>query len=262
MVDDAAATDVPGGGAGGAPGGDANLAETSSDAGTPATGENVFETDQGPLKVTPVQHASVLFEWMGQVIYADPSEGEFAALPKADVIVITHRHGDHLKAANLTTLSKATTKIFAPASVAATLTGMPVTTMANGEVKMAGSIEITAVAMYNTTAGRLGNHPKGDGNSYVLKLGNKKIYVSGDTECTDELKALTGIDVAFLCMNLPFTMPVEDAAACTKIFAPKVVYPYHFRNGGGDLSDLGAFKTLVGNAAQVRIARWYPTQKL
>jgi L-ascorbate metabolism protein UlaG (beta-lactamase superfamily) len=202
---------------------------------------------------------------MGQVVYADPSEGPtgyFDTAPDADVIVITHKHGDHLKPANLTALSKPTTKIFAPATVAAMLTGMPVTTMANGEVKTAGSIEITAVAMYNTTPARLTNHAKGDGNSYVLKFGNKKVYVSGDTECTPELKALTGIDVAFLCMNLPYTMPVEDAAACTKLFAPKVVYPYHFRNGGGDLSDLGDFKTMVGASADVRIAKWYANQAL
>lgn len=242
-----------------------DASDTETGGGTDASvdapaGDNTFATDQGPLKVTPIMHASVRFDWNGKVIYSDPAQGDYTGAPPADIIVITHKHGDHLNPANIMKLTKAgATKIFAPATVASMLTGMPVTMMANGDTQTVGDITIDAVAMYNTTPARASNHPKGDGNGYVIKLGNKKVYVSGDTECTDELKKLTGIDVAFLCMNIPYTMDVPAAAACTKIFAPKVVYPYHYKDGTGMLEDVASFKTMVGATSDVRLANWYPS---
>jgi L-ascorbate metabolism protein UlaG (beta-lactamase superfamily) len=210
----------------------------------------------GPLKVTWIQHASVLVEWNNQTIYVDPSEGQFAARPKADLILITHTHGDHLKPDNIATLKKATTVVIGPAAAAGMVAGL--VSMANGDSKTMNGVEIKAVAMYNTTAGRTNFHPMGTGNSYLLKLGGKTLYFSGDTECVPEVKALTGVDVAFLCMNLPYTMDVPAAAACAKAFAPKVVYPYHYRNQDNKLSDLAMFQSMVGTASEVRIRNWYP----
>jgi L-ascorbate metabolism protein UlaG (beta-lactamase superfamily) len=112
--------------------------------------------------------------------------------------------------------------------------------------------KLEAVASYNTTPPRKRFHPKGQGNGYVLNLGGKRIYVSGDTEGTPEMLALKNIDVAFLCMNLPYTMDVKAAAKAVKAFKPKVVYPYHSRG-----QDTATFKKLVGDAAEVRLRNWY-----
>jgi L-ascorbate metabolism protein UlaG (beta-lactamase superfamily) len=211
-----------------------------------------FDTDQGPLKMTAIQHASVLFEWNGLTIYVDPAMGTFTGRPAADVILISHKHGDHLVPANINLLRKATTKLFGPASVASmpAVTGM--TVMNNGDTQSVGALQIQAVPAYNLTADRLMYHPMGDGNGYVLTFGNKKVFVSGDTECVPAIMALTGIDVALLCMNLPYTMSVPEAAACVKTFNPKILYPYHY--SGQDPSVVPA---MVGASSEVRLLNWY-----
>jgi L-ascorbate metabolism protein UlaG (beta-lactamase superfamily) len=124
--------------------------------------------------------------------------------------------------------------------------------MANGDKTTIAGVSIEAFPMYNTTPDRLKYHPKGDGNGYILTIGGKRIYIAGDTEETPEMRAITNIDVAFLPMNLPFTMDIRHAAQAVKDFKPKVVYPYHYRG-----SDVEAFKTMVGDAADVRLLKWY-----
>ena len=124
--------------------------------------------------------------------------------------------------------------------------------MASGADTGKVGFKLEAVASYNTTPPRKRFHPKGQGNGYVLNLGGKRIYISGDTEGTPEMLALKGIDVAFLCMNLPYTMDVDAAAKAVKAFKPKVVYPYHSRG-----QDTSKFKALVGGAAEVRLVNWY-----
>jgi L-ascorbate metabolism protein UlaG (beta-lactamase superfamily) len=124
--------------------------------------------------------------------------------------------------------------------------------MKNGETATVAGVPIEAVAMYNTTPDRTQYHPKGGGNGYLLTIGGKHIYIAGDTEETPEMDALKDIDVAFLPMNLPFTMDVAHAAKAVKDFRPKVVYPYHYKG-----SDVAKFKALVGNAADVRLLKWY-----
>lgn len=110
----------------------------------------------------------------------------------------------------------------------------------------------TAVPAYNTTPDRLKYHPKGVGNGYVISFGDKKIYIAGDTEDIPEMRALTGIEVAFLPMNLPYTMTEEQAASAVEAFRPRIVYPYHYKG-----SDPKKFAALVGDAAQVRLLDWY-----
>jgi L-ascorbate metabolism protein UlaG (beta-lactamase superfamily) len=211
-----------------------------------------FGTEMGPLLMTPIKHASVMFQWNGLTIYVDPAMGNFAGRPQADVILISHKHGDHLVPANINLLRKPTTKLFGPASVASmpAVTGM--TVMNNGDMQTVGGLQIQAIPAYNTTAARLMNHPMGDGNGYVLTFANKKVFVSGDTECVPAIMALTGIDVALLCMNLPYTMSVPEAAACVKTFSPKILYPYHY--SGQDPSVLPA---MVGASSEVRLLDWY-----
>jgi L-ascorbate metabolism protein UlaG (beta-lactamase superfamily) len=170
------------------------------------------------------------------------------------LILITHDHPDHFNVPILEAVSGGAT-IVAPKKV---FDQMPADLqaktkiMANSETATVVGVPIAAVAMYNTSPDRLKYHPKGDGNGYVLTLGGKRIYIAGDTEETSEMRALKDIDVAFLPMNLPFTMDVEHAAEAVKDFRPKVVYPYHYKG-----SDVAKFKTLVGSAADVRLLKWY-----
>jgi len=221
-----------------------------------AAGADTFPTSLGDLKITPVRHASVMLEIKGQVWHVDPwSQADYSSLPKADVILITDIHGDHMDAKAIEQIKKASTVIVAPAAVAKTVTEAKV--LNNGESTTIGGIQIDAVPMYNLKrgpeAGKL-FHDKSRGNGYVLNIGGKRVYFSGDTEVTDEMRALKNIDVAFVCMNLPYTMPPEEAAEGVKAFRPKIVYPYHYRG-----SDLTAFsKPLEAQSGiEVRLREWY-----
>lgn len=230
--------------------------------GSPATRSAVerqvqtFQTAAGPVAITPIYHASVLLQAGGKSIYIDPVRpGNFDGLPKADLILITHEHPDHMDPAAISSLSKPDTQILAPQAVAQTVTSA--SPMANGETKTWGAWTIEAVAMYNLKRGPNPGtlyHAKGHGNGYVLTYGGKRFYFSGDTEGTPEMRALKNIDVAFVCMNLPFTMTPEEAADAVKAFHPRVVIPYHFRQ-----TNLTPFvKGLQGTGIEVRILEWYP----
>jgi len=222
----------------------------------PARPVQEFETSAGIVKITPVQHASVMIEAGGQVIHIDPwSNGNYDGLPAADVILITDIHGDHMDPKILPKVSKSGTVILAPAAVAETVKNA--TVIRNGETKTMGPFTIEAVPMYNLKrgpeAGKL-FHDKGRGNGYVIAYGGKRFYFSGDTEGTPEMRALKNIDVAFVCMNLPYTMPPDEAAEAVRAFHPKIVYPYHYRG-----SDLSVFeKGLAGTGIEVRLLDWYP----
>lgn len=215
-----------------------------------------FSTSAGPVKITPIYHASVLIQAGGNDIYIDPVRpGNFDGLPPADLILITHAHGDHLDPGTIDKLSRPGTEILAPAAVAQTLKTAQV--MANGQSTTWRKWRIEAVPMYNIkrgpAAGKL-YHPKGWGNGYVLTYGGKRFYFSGDTENIPEMRALENIDVAFICMNLPYTMTPQEAAEAVKAFHPKVAIPYHYRG-----SDIEAFKAaLAGTGIDVRLLNWYP----
>jgi L-ascorbate metabolism protein UlaG (beta-lactamase superfamily) len=215
-----------------------------------------FQSSAGPIKITPVLHASLVIEAGGKVIVVDPAKpAVFTGLPQADLILITDIHGDHLDPALIASESKAGTEIIAPPAVVKTVT--TASAISNGEKKTWGGWTIEAVPMYNLTrgpeAGKL-YHDKGRGNGYILTYGGTRIYLSGDTEGIPEMRALKNIDVAFICMNLPYTMTPEEAADAVKAFHPKVAIPYHYRG-----SDPAVFqKALAGTGIEVRLLEWYP----
>jgi L-ascorbate metabolism protein UlaG (beta-lactamase superfamily) len=215
-----------------------------------------FETSSGPVKITSLFHASTLIEAGGKAIYLDPAKpAKFEGHPKADLILITDIHGDHMDPASVADVSKPGTEILAaPAVVATVTTAEPI---ANGETKSMLGWTIEAIPAYNLKRGPAPGklfHDKGRGNGYVLTYGGKMFYFSGDTEGVPEMRALKNIDVAFVCMNLPYTMPPDEAADAVKAFHPKIVIPYHYRG-----SDLAIFqKALEGTGIEVRLLEWYP----
>jgi L-ascorbate metabolism protein UlaG (beta-lactamase superfamily) len=221
-----------------------------------AADTQVIPTSAGPVKITPLYHASTLIEAGGKTIYLDPAKpAKLAGLPKADLILITDIHGDHMDPASIKEVSKAETEILAPPAVVQTVTAAK--PMGNGETKNWQGWTIDAVPAYNLKRGPAPGklfHDKGRGNGYVLTYGGKRLYFSGDTEGVPEMRALKNIDVAFVCMNLPYTMPPDEAADAVKTFHPKIVIPYHYR--GSDLS--GFTKGLEGTGIEVRLLEWYP----
>jgi L-ascorbate metabolism protein UlaG (beta-lactamase superfamily) len=216
-----------------------------------------FPSSAGAVQITPVLHASFVIQAGDKVIYVDPAKpANFDGLPPADLILLTDIHGDHMDADTIAKVSKAGTEIFAPAAVAKTIT--KATVIGNGESKKWDKWTIEAVPMYNIKRGPSEGklfHDKGRGNGYVLTYGGKRFYIAGDTEGTPEMRALKNIDVAFICMNLPYTMPPDEAAEAVKAFHPKVAIPYHYRG-----SDPLVFqKALEGTGIEVRLLNWYPS---
>ena len=222
-----------------------------------ATDTQIFSTSAGPVKITPLYHASTLIEAGGKTIYLDPAKpAKLSGLPKADLILITHIHPDHMDPDSIKEISKAGTEILAAQSVVDTVTSAK--PVSNGETKNWQGWTIEAVPAYNLKRGPAPGqlfHPKGRDNGYVLTYGGKRFYFSGDTEDVPEMRAaLKDIDVAFVCKNLPYTMPPEEAAEAVKAFHPKIVIPYHYRG-----SDLKIFqKALEGTGIEVRLLNWYP----
>ncbi len=219
-----------------------------------------IETEQGDLVIHPVLHGTVIFEWNGQTVYMDPwgSANLYDEKPAPDVILITHPHGDHLSPEALASLNTTNTSFYVPQAVA---DEMPeeylaqTTVISNGESMEYEGITINAVPMYNLPE-EGARHAKGWGNGYVLSMGGKDVYVSGDTEGIPEMRNLEGIDVAFVCMNLPYTMDINQGSDAVLDFEPTIVYPYHHRG-----QDIEEFKKLVdaGNKdIEVRLKNWYP----
>lgn len=213
-----------------------------------------FSTSAGPVRITPIQHASVMIEAAGKTIYIDPAQGSYEQRPAADLILITDIHGDHLVPAVLARLRRPDTAVFAPEAAAQKIEGAAI--IRNGETRSWEGWTIEAVPMYNLTRGPAPGrvyHEKGRGNGYVLTFGGTRFYFAGDTEGIPEMRALRNIDAAFVPMNLPYTMTPEEAADAVRAFRPKVVYPYHYRG-----SDLRVFeKGLAGTGIEVRIRDWY-----
>jgi len=190
-----------------------------------------FDTAAGPLAITFIGHGSLMLEFGKMVIHIDPFSrvGDYTALPRADLILITHEHGDHLDTKALTAIKKKETVMIYTAKCAAQVSGGQV--LANGEKQTVLGIEIEALPAYNIEHKRPDGqpfHPRGDGNGYVLTIGGKRIYIAGDTENIPEMKALKGIDIAFLPMNLPYTMTPEQVAEAARAFRPRILYPYHY----------------------------------
>ena len=201
--------------------------------------EDIVQTSAGELKITFVGHGTLMFTFGGKVIHVDPvsREADYSEMPKADLVLVTHEHGDHLDPQAIATIRKEGTAILLPQKCAWAAPGG--TVMNNGDVRTIGGLEIEAVPAYNIVHKRPSGepfHPPGDGNGYVITFGDRRVYVAGDTENIPELKAMEDIDVAFLPMNLPYTMTPEMAADAAKAFRPAILYPYHF--GQSDTSEL------------------------
>jgi L-ascorbate metabolism protein UlaG (beta-lactamase superfamily) len=230
----------------------------ATQAATPGATAAQTASVEGDIRITPITHASLQIEYGGKVIHVDPtSPGDYSATKQADLVLITDIHPDHLDPAAIARVRKAGTPVVAPAAAAEKIESP--TVIANGETKTVAGVRIEAVPMYNLQRGPAAGqlfHPKGRGNGYILTLGAKRVYIAGDTECTPEMRALKDIDIAFIPMNLPYTMPPSEAAECVKAFKPKVVYPYHYRGQNPE-----EFKAaLTGEPVEVRLLNWYPSE--
>ena len=217
------------------------------------------------LTVTPVSHASFVLSDGRVTVYNDPVGGAdaYAGFAAPDLVLLSDIHGDHLDSATLVGVVAPTTTLVAPEAVAVQLPPKlraQTRVLANGASATVAGIPVEAVPMYNLREEALQFHPKGRGNGYVIALGGERLYIAGDTEDIPEMRALEGIDRAFVPMNLPYTMPVDAAASAVADFSPRVVYPYHYRGKGG-LSDTAQFRALLAEsnpAVQVVGLDWYP----
>lgn len=227
-----------------------------------AHGADMFPTPSGEIKVHPVDHASFVMETPAGVIYNDPvgEPANYADFATPDLVLITHEHGDHYNVDTLTAVVGENTQIITNPAVYEMLPEAlkaKASMIANGEKAMFRELTIEAVPAYNTTEERLNFHPQGRDNGYVVNLPDFRVYISGDTEGTPEMRALENIDLAFVCMNLPFTMDAEAAAAAVSEFKPSYVYPYHFRGRDGGTQDPAEFAKMVATGTEVKIADWY-----
>ncbi|MDR3712049.1 MAG: MBL fold metallo-hydrolase [Puia sp.] len=225
---------------------------------------DILPTGKGPLTIQPIQHASLVLTINKKTIYADPSGSAalYQGIDAPDMIVITDIHGDHFDTATLRAILRPNTILVVPPAVADKLPASEkanLVILKNGDQAVKMGVTIRAIPMYNLPETADSKHPKGRGNGYVLTIGGKNIYLSGDTQGIPEMRALKNIDLAFVCMNLPYTMDVPEAADAVLAFKPAIVYPYHYRGQNG-FSDTNAFKKLVdaGNKGiEVRLRNWY-----
>jgi L-ascorbate metabolism protein UlaG (beta-lactamase superfamily) len=202
---------------------------------------DILKTSQGNLEITFLGHASLMLDFKGKIIYVDPfgAMADYSKLPKADIILLTHHHRDHLDPKALESIRTPKTILVLTETCAEKIKGG--TVMKNGDITTIGGLKIEAIPAYNLVHMRsegVPYHPKGIGNGYVITFGDKRVYVAGDTENTPEMKALKDIDCAFLPMNLPYTMSPAMVADAAKAFKPKVLYPYHYDFGDTDTSKL------------------------
>ncbi|HEC71802.1 MAG TPA: MBL fold metallo-hydrolase [Roseobacter sp.] len=227
-----------------------------------AHASNVFTAGSAEITVHPVDHASFVMETPLGVIYNDPvgDVANYSDFAKPDLILITHEHGDHFNVDTLNGVIGETTQIIANPAVYDML---PEALMAkaskvsNGETAKFKDILIEAIPAYNTTEDRKKFHPQGRDNGYVVNLPDFRVYISGDTEGIPEMRALENIDLAFVCMNLPFTMDADAAAAAVSEFKPSFVYPYHYRGRDGGTQDPAEFARKVASGVEVKMGDWY-----
>ncbi len=224
-------------------------------------------TDKNEIVIHPIEHASLVLNWDGTTIYVDPV-GDKEAYLKYDnpnLILITDIHGDHLDLSTLESLKIESTQIIAPKSVFDKLPEAlqkKTKIMNNGDAGSEFGIMLEAIPMYNLRKEAVQYHLKGRGNGYILEKDDKRIYISGDTEDIPEMRNLNNIDIAFICMNLPYTMSVDKAAEAVLAFKPKTVYPYHYR-GADVLSDVAKFKSLIEEKdSNIKVVQmdWYPNK--
>jgi len=230
------------------------------------TGDHL-PTAQGDVIIQPISHASFVMKWNGLMIYNDPTGGAapYASFPRADLIFLSHNHGDHFDASTLSAVRKTNGIIIAPFGVynqgsmtpllrsnTIVLGSGPLTNTYPTSTNLLG-VSVQAVAAYNSY------HPLGTNNAYVVTIGGKRLLMSGDCGDGPEIRALPDIDVAFLCMNTPYTMTLNQATNCARVMRPKVVYPYHYRDSSNATTNAAAFKQWLGPGPgiEVRLRKWY-----
>jgi len=233
--------------------------------GTVAEAADKVEKERDSIEIKPVSHATSVIKWGDVVFYTDPTGGAeaFRGMEKPDFILITDIHGDHMDAKTLQALELGNIKIIVPQAVKDALPQemhSQLVVLNNGQSQEFMGFDIMAVPMYNLPEDPESRHVKGRGNGYVLERNNTRIYIAGDTEDIPEMRDLKNIDIALVPMNLPYTMDIEQAADGVLAFAPKTVYPYHYRGQDG-LADVEKFKELVtakNNNIKVVLLNWYP----
>jgi len=222
------------------------------------TGAVTQDKAEDKITFTSIKHATFVIQTPKIAIFVDPVGDikAFNKFPQPDIILITDIHGDHLDSEVVNSMKQEKTIIIGPQAVVNKLKYGEI--LKNGENKTFSIINVEAVPMYNLTKERLKFHEKGRGNGYVVTVNKKRIYVSGDTEDIKEMRSLKNIDYAFVCMNLPYTMTVEQAASAVLEFKPKVVFPYHYRGTSG-FSDVEKFKDLVSKSKKIKVKLldWY-----
>lgn len=194
---------------------------------------DAIKTSRGDLVITFLGHGTLMMSCGGKVIHIDPVAqfADYAKLPKADLILVTHEHSDHLDLKAISSIKTASTDVVVTENIAKKVPGGIV--LKNGDTKTVQGFKIEAVPAYNLVHMRSPGvpfHPKGVGNGYIINFGDTRVYIAGDTENTPEMKSLRGIDIAFLPMNLPYTMTPEMVVDAAKAFRPKILYPYHYGN--------------------------------
>ncbi|MBZ5639820.1 MAG: MBL fold metallo-hydrolase [Acidobacteriia bacterium] len=206
------------------------LLATAAFAARPGFEKDIVKTSAGDLEIGFIGHGSLMFAFQGKVIHVDPygKEADYASLPKASLVLVTHDHRDHLDPAAIAAVRTAETAVVVSPVCEGKVEGALV--LRNGESRTVAGIPITAVPAYNivhVSPDGAPFHPKGEGNGYVLTFGDTRVYVAGDTENVPEMKDLKDIAIAFLPMNLPYTMTPEMAADAARAFKPRILYPYH-----------------------------------
>lgn len=232
------------------------------------TSNEVPDSVKSFLTVTPISHASMIIPLGNQIIYNDPVGGAnlYEGQPTPDIILVSDIHSDHFDPKTLETIAVKGSTLIVPLAVASELPDnieANVVVLRNGESMDKDGISIEAIPMYNIPESEDARHPNGRGNGYLLESEGKRVYIAGDTSMTKEMVSLKNIDVAFIPMNSPFTMSVEEAAEAVLKFKPAVVYPYHYRTEDG-YSDIEKFKDVVnlGNPEiDVELLNFYPEQK-
>jgi len=230
--------------------------------GVQLTGSNLISgdhlaTSNGEVILQPRNHATFVLQWNGKMVYLDPTTAAtYAGLPKADLILVTHAHGDHFSTAAIDAVRGSGCALIVPQLVFNSLTTAQkslATVLTNNATATVLGMTIQAVPAYNA------NHPLGEGNGYILEAAGKRIYVTGDTDDKPELRTLPNIDVAFVCMNQPYTMTVSAATNFVRTLRPKIVYPYHYRDSSGATTSAATFKQWLGRdlGIEVRLRSWY-----
>ncbi len=211
-----------------------------------------IQTSAGDVELFFIGHGSLMFRHGGYVIHIDPvsSSGSYEGLPAADLILVTHEHYDHLDPELIGKLRKKETVLICNPASAPKMPGCRI--MKSGDRTIINNVTIEAVPAYNIVHERAKGqpfHPRGSGNGYVISIADKRFYVAGDTENIPEMKNLRNIDVAFLPMNLPYTMTPAMVADAAKAFKPAILYPYHY----GDTNTAEIVRLLKDTGTEVRI---------